>query len=77
MSATFARVPVLSAKELRGQCAVNILIIEDNPVIAMDLGGMLEDMGHHVCGLADTAIKGMEECALNKPDLVMVGPQLG
>ena len=51
---------------------MNILICEDNPIIAMDLSWMLEDMGHHVCGVADTAIKGMEECAQNKPDLVMV-----
>ena len=56
----------------RRSCAVNILICEDNPIIAMDLGWMLEDMGHHICGTADTAIKGMEECALSKPDLVMV-----
>ena len=51
---------------------MNILICEDNPIIAMDLSWMLEDMGHHVCGVADTAIRGMEECAHNKPDLVMV-----
>ena len=52
--------------------AMNILICEDNPIIAMDLSWMLEDMGHHVCGIADTAIRGMEECARSKPDLVMV-----
>jgi two-component system, response regulator PdtaR len=51
---------------------VNILIIEDNPIIAMDLSWMLEDLGHHICGTADTAIKGIEECAHTRPDLVMV-----
>ncbi|EYD78406.1 Two-component response regulator [Rubellimicrobium mesophilum DSM 19309] len=51
---------------------MNILICEDNPIIAMDLGCMLEDMGHHVCGTADTSIKGIQQCALKKPDLVMV-----
>ena len=51
---------------------MNILICEDNPVIAMDLSWILEDLGHQICGIADTAIKGMEECAHNKPDLVMV-----
>ena len=51
---------------------MNILIIEDNPIIAMDLSWMLEDLGHRVCGTADTSIKGIEECAINRPDLVMV-----
>jgi len=51
---------------------MNILICEDNPIIAMDLRWMLEDMGHRVCGIADTALKGIEECAAAKPDLVMV-----
>ena len=51
---------------------MNILICEDNPIIAMDLGGMLEDMGHQVCGTADTSAKGMQECARKRPDLVMV-----
>lgn len=51
---------------------MNILICEDNPIIALDLGGMLEDMGHQVCGTVDTSAKGMQECARKKPDLVMV-----
>jgi CheY-like chemotaxis protein len=36
------------------------------------LSGMLEDMGHHVCGTADTSAKGLQQCARAKPDLVMV-----
>ena len=51
---------------------MNILICEDNPIIALDLGGMLEEMGHHVCGTADTSTKGLQQCAKAKPDLVMV-----
>jgi two-component system, response regulator PdtaR len=51
---------------------MNILIIEDNPIIAMDLGWILEDMGHRICGTADTSNKAMEECVASKPDLVMV-----
>jgi CheY-like chemotaxis protein len=61
-----------AGKDAKRPCAMNILICEDNPIIAMDLSWMLEDLGHHVCGTADTAIKGMEECAFNRPDLVMV-----
>jgi two-component system, response regulator PdtaR len=51
---------------------MNILVIEDNPVIAMDLSWILEDLGHHVSGTADTAESGIHECVASKPDLVMV-----
>jgi len=51
---------------------VNILICEDNPIIAMDLGGMLEDMGHQVCATVDTSTKAVQQCGRTKPDLVMV-----
>ena len=38
----------------------------------MDLGGMLEDMEHHVCRTVATSTKGLEQCARTKPDLAMV-----
>jgi CheY-like chemotaxis protein len=43
----------MGAQMPRRSCAVNILICEDNPVIAMDLSWMLEDMGYHICGTAE------------------------
>jgi CheY-like chemotaxis protein len=55
---------------------MNILICEGNPNVAMDLSWKLQDMGHHVCGTTSTSIKGMEQCALRSPDLVMVGLNL-
>jgi hypothetical protein len=42
---------------------MKILICEDNPIVAMDLGWMLQDMGHRVCGTASTSIKAMEQTA--------------
>jgi two-component system, response regulator PdtaR len=51
---------------------MNILICEDNPIVAMDLGWKLQDLGHRVCGTAGTSIKAMEQCALKQPDLVLV-----
>jgi CheY-like chemotaxis protein len=65
MLVTWARGP-------KESCEMDIVICEDNPVIVLDLSWMLEDLGHHVCGTADTAIKGMEECAQHRPDLVLV-----
>jgi hypothetical protein len=34
------------------QMATTILIIEDEPVIALDIAGLVNDMGHSVVGVA-------------------------
>ncbi len=36
---------------------INILIVEDDPIIAADLEDRLQDMGYHVIGAFDTANK--------------------
>ena len=41
-------------KEIDRQTATSVLIIEDEPVIAMDLEGIVEGLGHTVTGIADT-----------------------
>lgn len=60
----------------RGSPAMKILICEDNPIVAMDLGWMLQDMGHRVCGTATTSVTGMEQFALKQPDVVLVDLKL-
>jgi DNA-directed RNA polymerase specialized sigma24 family protein len=41
-------------KELASQIATNILIIEDEALIAMDLQSLVENLGHEVTGIART-----------------------
>ncbi len=41
-------------KELASQIATNILIIEDEALIAMDLQSLVENLGHEVQGIART-----------------------
>lgn len=56
--------------------SVRVLIVEDEQIIAADLQGKLEKMGHHVVG---TAITGEEAIALADqmwPQLVMMDIQL-
>jgi CheY-like chemotaxis protein len=36
------------------QLATNVLIIEDEPIVAMDLDRLVTDLGHHVLGVAAT-----------------------
>ncbi|MDW5417958.1 EAL domain-containing protein [Iodobacter sp. CM08] len=50
----------------------NILIVEDEPVVALDLQQTLQEMGHQVCGIytsMDAAIQGVET---HQPSLVLM-----
>ena len=44
-------------RDLMGQCATTVLVIEDEPVIAFDIAGILMEMGHRVVGTAATRSK--------------------
>ncbi len=50
---------------------MNILICEDQKLIAMDLEEMLSAQGHTVEGTVDSACDCLERCAENRPDLVV------
>ncbi|WP_412057299.1 response regulator [Bartonella sp. DGB2] len=43
-----------ASKDISAQVSTNILIIEDEPLIAMDLEQMVESLGHQVVGIART-----------------------
>jgi len=63
-------------EDIRLETAVDILIIEDEPVIAMELSRIVESMGHKVCGVAArqrAAVALALEC---KPALVLADIQL-
>ena len=58
------------------QVATSVLIIEDEPMIAMDLEALVEGLGHEVTGIARThteAVKAVEE---RRPGLVLADIQL-
>ena len=57
--------------------AVRILIVEDEPLIAEDLRGHLEELGYEVCGACDNALDAMAEIAAQKPDLLLLDINLG
>lgn len=52
--------------------AYRVLIVDDEPVIRMDLRAMLESMGHTVVGEADTGETALALARTLKPDLVIV-----
>ena len=59
-------------KELR----TNVLIIEDEPIIAADIEGLVEDLGHTVDGIAATHTSAVEIVEGKKPGLVLADVQL-
>ena len=63
-------------EELEQQTKARILIIEDEAVIAMDLGDLVTAAGHEVCATATTAKSAVEAAKRERPDLVLADIQL-
>jgi CheY-like chemotaxis protein len=59
-------------KELR----TNVLIIEDEPVIATDIEALVEDLGHTVDEIAATRSEAVKAAAKRKPGIVLADVQL-
>lgn len=51
--------------------SVPALIIHDEPIVAMDLERILQDLGHRVIGIAGTRDKAVELAERGKPELVL------
>jgi CheY-like chemotaxis protein len=58
-------------EELARQMATDVLIIEDEPLIAMELESLVESQGHRVIGLAATRGEAMELVRQQRPGLVL------
>lgn len=56
---------------------LRILVVEDDPVIGMLLGEMLEEMGHRVCAIAANETSAVSAAAEHSPDLMIVDASLG
>ena len=62
--------------DLRAQEPTRILIIEDEPVIALDLAGTVERHGHVVVGIATTRDEAVALARTTAPGLVLADIQL-
>ena len=56
---------------------LRILIIEDEPIIAMLFEELLTELGHDVVGIADTEADAVAAALKDKPDLMFVDAHLG
>jgi CheY-like chemotaxis protein/DNA-directed RNA polymerase specialized sigma24 family protein len=64
-------------RELREQPPTRVLIIEDEPVIALDISHTLEAVGHTVTGIATTHREAVELARAEPPGLVLADIHLG
>lgn len=62
--------------EIADQIATTVLIIEDEPLVALDLRGIVEGLGHGVVGVARTHKEAMAAIAMTRPGLILADIQL-
>lgn len=65
-----------AAKAIVEQVATDVMIIEDEPVIAMDLRTIVENLGHAVTGVARTQRQAIQLAAQQRPGLILADIQL-
>ena len=62
--------------EIDRESATSVLIIEDEPLISMQLEDLVTSLGHEVCGTAATRTQAREVVAERTPGLVLADIQL-
>ena len=65
-----------AGREIAAQVATDVLVIEDEPMIAMDLESIVEGLGHKVMAVARTHAEALKAIAHEKPGLVLADIQL-
>src|SRR5437764_14521360 len=62
--------------EIERQTRAEVLIIEDEPIIAMDIETIVRDLGHNVTGVAVTRDEAVSQARQNPAGLVLADIQL-
>jgi DNA-directed RNA polymerase specialized sigma24 family protein/CheY-like chemotaxis protein len=65
-----------ATKEIAQQVATSVLIIEDEPIIALDIEAMVQELGHEVTGIARTHKEAIALMTERPPGLVLADVQL-
>lgn len=73
---TARRLIASASREIARQLTTEILIIEDEPIIALDLEALVEGAGHRVAGIASTHREALELAEARPPGLVLADIQL-
>jgi DNA-directed RNA polymerase specialized sigma24 family protein len=65
-----------AGREIAQQVATSVLIIEDEPIIAMDIEALVRDLGHSVVGIARTHGEAVRMASETRPGLILADIQL-
>lgn len=65
-----------SGQELAAEIATDVLIIEDEPLIAIEIEGLVENLGHNVIGVARTHREAVALAQTKRPGLILADIQL-
>jgi CheY-like chemotaxis protein len=65
-----------SGRELAAEIATDVLIIEDEPLIGMDLESLVEGLGHNVTGIARTQKEAVALAKEHRPGLILADIRL-
>lgn len=71
-----ARLVAEAVAEIDAESATQVLIIEDEPLIAMQLESLVSDLGHEVVATATTHREAVEAYTRTRPGLVLADIQL-
>ena len=67
----------VARQALQGIAQTTVLIIEDEPIIAMDIQDLVERCGHKIAGVAYTEADAVKLAAETKPGLILADINLG
>ncbi len=62
--------------DLMQQSRTAVLVIEDEPIIAFDIAGIVTEMGHRVIGTAATKLEAVTIAEIKRPGLILADIQL-
>ncbi|MBL8701225.1 MAG: response regulator [Alphaproteobacteria bacterium] len=74
--AEFERLTAAATLEIAAEVATSVLIIEDEPLIAIDLQNIMQSLGHAVVGVARTHRDAVAKAKATRPGLVLADIQL-
>jgi CheY-like chemotaxis protein len=69
--------PELVERAIESELASRVLIIEDEPIIALDLENLITELGHEVVATAATSDQAIELAMKKRPGLILADINLG
>ncbi|MBP2313922.1 response regulator [Azospirillum soli] len=63
-------------EKVRAALTQRVLVVEDNPILAMEIGSLVADMGHVVCGTAVNEKEALELLEAEQPTLALLDVRL-